>query len=415
VTSSFRHRFLHEQANGLARLYSEYQTWLPASGRDELLERTYGAKTLELFQWIDTNPEVQTLLHDFRARELQNEQVPTIKPWDSGPPLTTRDPAEEARLFVQGLDAMRSSWLGALFQVMAEWNGYDRTDQVKAAQLGVTSEALLSSGSEFRKAELENEAYVKMADPGPGPGLYAKGKREAFDDRSFKPLGQDLPGFTTADPREQTESQKPENSEPPVEEPFYIQAWNSVKNLFHVDSSGIDQGPDQAMEQTLPADAGIASGSVPTGLESPDMHIDPNQTQLDVQNMSNDPAQQQQDQALQAQQQQDQALQAQQQQDQALQAQQQQEQELQAQQQQEQQEQAQQQREQQDQALQTQWQQEQALQAQQQQEQALQAQQQQEQELQTQQQTPEEPPISMPEEPPISMPEEPPVSMPGEA
>src|SRR5258708_27532207 len=102
------------QAAGLAKLYSDYKAWLPAPGRDELLQHIYGTKAMELFKWIDAHPEAQKLLHDYHERELQYEQMVTIKPWDSGPPLTNNDQAEGASLLLDGLDSMRSSLLATV-------------------------------------------------------------------------------------------------------------------------------------------------------------------------------------------------------------------------------------------------------------------------------------------------------------
>src|SRR6266571_1007827 len=109
----FSVQLIHEQASRLARLYSNYQSWLPSPGREEHLELLFGTKLLGLFKWIDSHPEAQKLLQDYHQRELQHDQMSTID--NAGPFIPYQDPANDARLFLDTIDAMRSNFLGAIF------------------------------------------------------------------------------------------------------------------------------------------------------------------------------------------------------------------------------------------------------------------------------------------------------------
>jgi hypothetical protein len=201
----FSVQLIHEQASRLASLYSNYQSWLPSAGRNEHLELMFGDKLLGLFKWVDSHPEAQKLLQDYHQRELENEQISTID--NPGPFIPYQDPAEEARLFLDGIDNARSSILGGLFQEMARWNGYDLAGQVWWGDVGANLGELFLAGTETVIEKAENKEHVKMADPGPGEKLYAKGKREHIDPKSFEPLGQGLPGYKTFNPNETEESE----------------------------------------------------------------------------------------------------------------------------------------------------------------------------------------------------------------
>ena len=203
---------IQTQARMLASSYSLYNAEL-GPGRDKFVESMEGPKMLELFKWVDTHPEARTLLLDYHERELQHEHMNVIKAYDDGPPLTNEDPAEKAHLVLRGLDAMESSFLGAVFGEMARSRGYDLAGQVRAAEMGANFGELFLAGAETRIAEAENKEHVKMAEPKTGEKLYAKGKPEHLDSKSFEPLGQGLPGYKTFNPNEKEESEDSEKSE----------------------------------------------------------------------------------------------------------------------------------------------------------------------------------------------------------